>query len=298
MTASAETSHRTSGRISGGFGSPDNRKVNGNLPEWKSLYWLIAATPATLIFFSDALEIAFYEHARAPNMGPVSQIVLMMIFYACWPVVPWLIWQSVERHQRLPGAVVARSGIWLVLKLAGLALVANFLHMSILTFVLRAQYSPPGWGTADFMFSVTELWVQHGGVWFFVFAVFGCGIYWMFRARPQPEQDQLVYEVRQGNRIVPVAVGNVSWIEACGNYSQLHTSSGAFLVRKSLASIERETAQHGFVRSHRGALVNMAFVSSISPDVSRGGYTINLKTGGLAPLSRRRLSVFREQLAH
>lgn len=277
-------------------GSPLIADAANARPKWHNSYWLIAALPALLFFSSDSLEILMYDHARAPNAGVLGQIVLMLAFYAAWPLVPWLIWKTVSEHAsgRQGSGFSHRS---IVGKLVVLGISANLLHLTLLAVVLRILYSPPGWGFLHLVDSVVELWIQNAGVWYFVYLVFCLGIYYFLtKSRDNDDLPPPIYEVRSGNKILPINIADISWIEACGNYAQLHTDRGVFLVRKSLSTIERETTAHSVVRSHRGALVNTAFVDAVARDTADGQYRVELRSGGSAPLSRRRLATFKAAL--
>lgn len=265
--------------------------------QWHNSYWLIAALPAMLLFGSDGLEILMYDHARAPNAGVVGQLTLMLAFYAAWPVVPWLVWKAIDGFALKPADPIDLKAM--MGKLAFLGVGANLLHMMLLAVVLRVLYSPPGWGALHLLDSVVELWIQHAGLWYFVYVAFCVGIYYFLLKSGKQKKDTspVVYKIRSGNRIIPVNMTAVSWVEACGNYAQLHTEQGVFLVRKSLATIERETVNHAIVRSHRGALVNVNFVSAIRRDSKSGQYCVELHSGDTAPLSRRRLAAFKSQVA-
>lgn len=267
-------------------------------PVWRASYWLIAALPALLLFGSDGLEILMYDHARAPNAGVAAQLSLLLVFYAAWSLVPWLIWKTVSHSVPMQqGGLLGLKQVAGKLSLLGLG--ANLLHLTLLAIVLRILYSPPGWGVMHLVDSIVELWIQNAGLWFFVYLVFCLGIYY-FIARahgPAEAPPSPVYKVRTGNKIVPVKMADVSWIEACGNYAQLHTQQGVFLVRKSLATIEQEMKAYPVVRSHRSALVNTDFVSAITRDAVDGQYRIELRGGETAPLSRRRLASFKAKIA-
>ena len=279
--------------MAGGLTWPDTFRISGTGPglPWKGYYWLIAATPAILLFGSDFVEILLFEHARAPNAGTISQIFLLLGFYALWPLVPRLAWG-------LAGRWAANMGRWpLGVLLAFFGAVANILHMMVLALVLRYLYSPPGWGLADFFYSVGELWIQNAGLWFFVYACTSATILWLLRVPGENSQGEaLIYKIRQGTRTVAVDMSSVDWVEACGNYAQLHRAGVTYLVRKSLTAIEKDTQAHGFVRSHRGALVNMASVKAVVNSAAAGGHAIELNSGEKVPLGRRRVTLILEKL--
>ena len=85
-----------------------------------------------------------------------------------------------------------------------------------------------------------------------------------------------------------VDVNDISWIEADDYYAAVHVRDKRHLVRESLASLESRLDRSLFVRVHRGAIVNLAHVASISR-----GSSVMLRDGTTLPLSRRR----RQQVA-
>ncbi len=259
---------------------------------WKSYYWLIAAVPALVLFTTDFLEILLYEHARARNSGPTLHILLLFVFYCAWPIVPRLIWQVVGRYPALESPDVRGQ---LVLSLCALGAAAVLVHMMVLAVILRYLFSPPGWGLLDYLDSVVELLVQHGGLWALVFFTF-C-LLSVYAARRTSRSRSHIYEIRHGSRIIPVNLKDVQWVEACGNYAQLHLEEGSYTVRQSLSSIEAVAVELGFVRTHRRALVNLAFVKSILKNSQQANHTVEMQSGGLVPVSRRRLADFRCRLA-
>lgn len=265
-------------------------KPDTPIPLWHPHYWLLAALPVLLLFASDFIEILIYEHARAPNAGAVMQVTLLLLFYALWPLVPWLVWRLVA----LPGAEVKQErpkhvALWLV----GFGIIAFLLHMMVLALVLRYLYSPPGWGIGGFVHSVTELCIQHAGLWFVVYAGTCAVIVWRQNKIGSRAETAPVFKVRQGPRTILIDLPSVDWIEACGNYVDFHRGGESFLVRKSLSALEQDAKKFGFLRSHRSALVNMSRITSL---VSADGNWVELKGGDRVPLSRRRAAQFKKAL--
>jgi two-component system, LytTR family, response regulator len=86
-------------------------------------------------------------------------------------------------------------------------------------------------------------------------------------------------------------VGEIDWIEAAGNYSQLWVGSRSFFLRESLQSLEERVRKHGFVRAHRRALVRLDGVRELTRD-SAGALVAELGCGARIPVSRRRGAAF------
>ncbi|MFZ3006061.1 MAG: LytTR family DNA-binding domain-containing protein [Phenylobacterium sp.] len=106
-----------------------------------------------------------------------------------------------------------------------------------------------------------------------------------FRARQAPAAPQAdILEVRDGARRVFLPVGNIRWVEAAGNYVELHTGEEAVLHRASLAQMERRLA--GFVRIHRSRLVSRAAIAEVETK-SSGDFNLRLTSGESLAGSRR-----------
>jgi DNA-binding LytR/AlgR family response regulator len=93
-------------------------------------------------------------------------------------------------------------------------------------------------------------------------------------------------EVRDGGAAVFLAAGDITHVEAAGNYVEFHTAAKAHLVRGTLASWEARLLARGFVRVHRSRLVNRARIASIKPTPA-GDVEIALDTGKTLAGSRR-----------
>lgn len=91
--------------------------------------------------------------------------------------------------------------------------------------------------------------------------------------------------VRQDGALRLIALPDVTWIEADGNYVRVHVSGRAFRIRTPLSALERRLDPDHFARVHRSALVNLDRVAEISP-WSYGDYLIRLEDGTRIKLSR------------
>ncbi len=102
---------------------------------------------------------------------------------------------------------------------------------------------------------------------------------------PQAGGDQRI-EIRDGGGAVFLAPGDILVVEAAGNYVEFHTAARTHLVRGTLAAWEARLTQRGFVRVHRGRLVNRSRIASIKPTPA-GDVEITLDDGRSVVGSRR-----------
>ncbi|WP_148573754.1 LytR/AlgR family response regulator transcription factor [Nocardioides caldifontis] len=105
-----------------------------------------------------------------------------------------------------------------------------------------------------------------------------------------------------GDDAVPVELGGVTrfvkrsevrYVEAQGDYTRLHTPTGAPLIRVPLATLEEEWRDAGFVRIHRSHLVALAHISEVRSD---GGRVTVVVDGEELAVSRRHTRELRDLL--
>jgi hypothetical protein len=108
---------------------------------------------------------------------------------------------------------------------------------------------------------------------------------------PPPSAPTFLVRTTQGDLLVRAQ--DIDWIEAQGNYVALHVQNTPRLLRHTLAEMETRLAEHGFIRTHRRALVNRERVQAIIPP-ELGELGVRLSSGEVVPLSEsRRAEVLR-----
>lgn len=92
--------------------------------------------------------------------------------------------------------------------------------------------------------------------------------------------------VKAEGKILFIDPAEVVTVEAQGNYVLLQRMSGsAFLLRQTLSVVAEKLLPYGFVRIHRSALVNAAYVEEIHPWTA-GAYVLCIQGGKELPVSR------------
>ncbi len=91
-----------------------------------------------------------------------------------------------------------------------------------------------------------------------------------------------------------IAVADIRFVEAHGDYARLHTSGGSHLVRVSLSALEERWAPLGFVRIHRSFLVATGHISELRVD--GGGGHVRTAEGTRLPVSRRHSRGLKDRL--
>lgn len=91
--------------------------------------------------------------------------------------------------------------------------------------------------------------------------------------------------IRSGERVGFVHAGEINWIEAAGDYAELHTSGKTYLIRESLNSLESKLNPNQFRRIHRSAIVRLDRIARITALANRDG-VLTLQDGTSLRFSR------------
>lgn len=95
--------------------------------------------------------------------------------------------------------------------------------------------------------------------------------------------------VRQGSSIITVAVSDVAWFEADGDYVVAHAGRSRHVMHVSLNRLESRLDPSRFSRIHRAYLVNLDHVTAFRPRAGGGGALVAaLRDGRELPVSRTR----------
>jgi two-component system LytT family response regulator len=71
--------------------------------------------------------------------------------------------------------------------------------------------------------------------------------------------------VRDGNRIVPIALASIERVQGADDYATIVTSAKEYLVSVRLSDLESRLPRESFLRIHRSHLINLEYVTSIDP---------------------------------
>jgi DNA-binding LytR/AlgR family response regulator len=246
---------------------------------------LIAALNATSEIMKAAADGVTLD-AREPWAFELSSIVMVT---ALTPFIAWCIWRFAppERVEMRPWAR------FLAIHL-GAATVFSAGHIAGMTALREAAFAAAG---ADYSFAdggslaMPLLYEWRKDV--LTYAAIAL-TFWAWRRLGAPAQlatppeataDRRI-EVRDGARVVLIEPADIAWLEAAGNYVEIHAGGARRLARGTLASFEAKLAGEGFVRVHRSRLVNRRRVAGFQPTPS-GDLAITLDDGRVIAGSRR-----------
>jgi two-component system, LytTR family, response regulator len=103
------------------------------------------------------------------------------------------------------------------------------------------------------------------------------------------------FAVRNGKELAFVETANIDWIEAAGDYAQLHVGKRTYLIRESLNTLETLLDRNDFLRIHRSAIVQLDRIVRITALPNRDGH-LTLQNGITLRVSRSYSKPLRECL--
>ncbi len=116
----------------------------------------------------------------------------------------------------------------------------------------------------------------------------------LVKGLPSQGQYLLRVAVKSAGRVVFLKAGEIDWIEAAGNYVNLHVGKESYLLRGRMSELEKRFDPEQFFRIHRSTMVNLDRVKELQP-LFKGEGIVILKDGQKLSASRscsQRLQAF------
>ncbi len=110
-----------------------------------------------------------------------------------------------------------------------------------------------------------------------------------------PPKPALRLQIRLGASTFFLDAVDIEWIESADNYARVWSKGRSHLVRESLSHLERELKPFGFLRAHRGTIVNLARAREIR-GTGLGGSLVVMQDGRRVRVSRDRRAVLIEAM--
>jgi DNA-binding LytR/AlgR family response regulator len=280
----------------GGAGTNGGKTVtSGWRPDWVPLAAIaVVGAIVAVINVSSAYMEARTGGAqidmRAEWLFEISSVVMVV---ALSPGIGWMVWKF-----PLPSEM---SGVaWL--RVAGLHFAAaclfSLLHILGMVAIRKVGYAAAG-SVYSFAYhgdlALPALYEWRKDVLTYASnaaTYWGWGLWLAHQAaqrlleRPAQQVADTRIEIRDGGRVVLVEPEQIAWVEAAGNYVEIHIGAAMYLARGTLAAFAERLAGRGFVRVHRSRLVNRARIRAIKPTAA-GDFEITLDDGRTIAGSRR-----------
>jgi two-component system, LytTR family, response regulator len=109
------------------------------------------------------------------------------------------------------------------------------------------------------------------------------------------EDETLAVDLLRGGGTRLLARSSVLYLQAHGDYVRVASTEGRYLVRARLSDLEERWAAHGFVRVHRGFVVNLRRAVEVRPRLN-GTAVLVMADGDEVPIARRQVGELRRKL--
>jgi DNA-binding LytR/AlgR family response regulator len=110
-----------------------------------------------------------------------------------------------------------------------------------------------------------------------------------------PEDDTLAVDALRGGGTRLLPRSSVLYLQAHGDYVRVASTEGRFLLRARLSELEERWAAYGFVRVHRGFVVNLRRAVEVRPRLN-GTAVLVMADGAEVPIARRQVGDLRRKL--
>jgi len=110
------------------------------------------------------------------------------------------------------------------------------------------------------------------------------------------DADVLPVDTLRGGGTRLLARSSILYLQAHGDYVRVASDEGRYLLRARMADLEARWSRHGFVRVHRGYLVNLRRAVEVRPQLN-GTAVLVMADGTEVPIARRQVGELRRRLA-
>ncbi len=101
--------------------------------------------------------------------------------------------------------------------------------------------------------------------------------------------------VKVQDRVVPVDVSTIQWLEAQDDYTRLHTQTRSYLVGQTLTHLLSLLDPGFFLRIHRSSAVNLQYIKEIKKSF-KNNYLVQMTSGVKLPVGRTWLKQLKEKI--
>ncbi len=250
------------------------------------LFWIVYLTVNALVESASVIT----EYARANR--PLQQWEPYVWEFSSALSTGALIFLVVAFNRAVP---LTAARWWRPLLLHAAATIPfSLLHVAGMVALREAVYWSAG-GNYDFGDLSVELPYEFRKDFVTYWLIIGVIYLWqhirfLHAARPDPDAAssaplERLMATKRGKEFV-IRAADIDWIEASGNYANLHHPEGIFPVRASMTDLESRLDRDVFARVHRSSIVNLDRVREIEATGS-GDYRIHMRSGAVVRMSRR-----------
>lgn len=274
-----------------------------NKSYWEVLFWFVYFA---MHIVANSIVASMDASASTPPWAPVTWEASSVIMVAA--TVPMLLYIDNRYPIRLSN--LKQALLWHLVATIPFSLIHVFGMVAIreaVYFYMGGNYDFGQWGKSLFYEYLKDFRSYFG-----LISIFYLYRFILFRLQGEAslldkeenaldsnaEKEQAVEHllVKKLGKEFLIKVENIEWLEACGNYVNLHLSGRAYPYRGTMKSLQDKLDESSFLRVHRSYMVNFQHIKAISP-LESGDAMIELVHGGEVPFSRKYRTELKELLA-
>jgi len=242
------------------------------------------------------------DHARVAAWEPwVWECSSSLVILALIPAVLAVEWRWPFRFDTW-----RRSLPWHLLATVPFSLihVLGMIALRKLAYVLADRYYDFG----AWWFNFGYEYLKDIRTYFIIIALTSLSRLWLMRWQGEvrllaaPDEGLPVEPVERPERFLVRKLGKeflinaheIEWLQASGNYVNLHVRGRDYPLRTTMAAIEERLDPRRFVRVHRSYFINLDYLAEIEP-LEAGEASLRLRDGAIVPCSRRYRAALRER---
>ncbi len=100
--------------------------------------------------------------------------------------------------------------------------------------------------------------------------------------------------VEQGSKLVRIALQDIIWIEARGDYSAIHTQKHLYMSNNGISTMQMKLPPTSFLRIHRSEIINLGHIKEVYKEP--GGLQVMLSNGTMHKVSRSHTDALKQYM--
>lgn len=86
----------------------------------------------------------------------------------------------------------------------------------------------------------------------------------LLRVQKEMHSKSIIYHNTMKNSTIKIKTDDITYLESKGHNIEIHTKDSIQIIRSTMGEYEQKLKKYGFVRIHKGFIVNMKYISQIN----------------------------------
>jgi two-component system LytT family response regulator len=214
-----------------------------------------------------------------------------LLFRSFWIFFPFLIYIQIRFLRQFTAVSLTKRIVLAITSIAVLTLLHAAIHAMAIylysKFFMDHVYTPG----KTFFYTITEDFLKY----LLFYTATAIAVFWKAPQTEQPSQQTVLPDsliISSGSQKIIVPVTDIQVITASPPYCVLQTADKKHFHSTTLKSLAAQLPPATFIRVHKSAIVNLAFVKSLKSR-GNGDYDITMQNDNIVRLSRNYAGAFK-----